>query len=171
MNREHGYTLIETLVTMVVVVILGASGLYGWQSWQQQQRLWQTACQVRDYLVLLRDDANWHNRDRVLSVDRSAEGWCLSVSGSTNDCSVSNAFTLQPLWPEVSLSAMTPGLGFYGLRNTAWRDISACKARRAAGILSFPTGGESACAAARRRHHVCKTSRFFAAGNADRDGY
>lgn len=49
MNREHGYTLIETLVTMVVVVILGASGLYGWQSWQRQQRLWQTACQVRDY--------------------------------------------------------------------------------------------------------------------------
>ncbi|PLM59410.1 prepilin-type cleavage/methylation domain-containing protein, partial [Klebsiella michiganensis] len=28
MNREHGYTLIETLLTMVVVVILGASGLY-----------------------------------------------------------------------------------------------------------------------------------------------
>lgn len=46
MNREHGYTLIETLLTMVVVVILGASGLYGWQSWQRQQRLWQTACQV-----------------------------------------------------------------------------------------------------------------------------
>lgn len=37
MNREHGYTLIETLLTMVVVVILGASGLYGWQSWQRQQ--------------------------------------------------------------------------------------------------------------------------------------
>ena len=36
MNREHGYTLIETLVTMVVVVILGASGLYGWQSRQRQ---------------------------------------------------------------------------------------------------------------------------------------
>ncbi|MGF7448848.1 prepilin-type N-terminal cleavage/methylation domain-containing protein, partial [Klebsiella michiganensis] len=32
MNREHGYTLIETLLTMVVVVILGASGQYGWQS-------------------------------------------------------------------------------------------------------------------------------------------
>lgn len=47
MNREHGYTLIETLLTMVVVVILGASELYGWQSWQRQQRLWQTACQVR----------------------------------------------------------------------------------------------------------------------------
>ena len=37
MNREHGYTLIETLVTMVVVVILGASGLYGWQSCQLAQ--------------------------------------------------------------------------------------------------------------------------------------
>ena len=120
MNREHGYTLIETLLTMVVVVILGASGLYGWQSWQRQQRLWQTACQVRDYLVLLRDDANWHNRDRVLSVGQSAEGWCLSASGAMADCRRRDAFTLQPLWQEVSLSAMTPGLGFYGLRNTAW---------------------------------------------------
>ena len=110
MNREHGYTLIETLVTMVVVVILGASGLYGWQSWQRQQRLWQTACQVR----------NWHNRDRVLSIGQGAAGWCLSASVPMADCSVRNAFTLQPLWPEVSLSAMTPGLGFYGLRNTAW---------------------------------------------------
>jgi prepilin peptidase dependent protein A len=114
MNREHGYTLIETLLTMVVVVILGASGLYGWQSWQRQQRsglygwqrqrqqrLWQTACQVRDYLVLLRDDANWHNRDRVLSVGQSAEGWCLSASGPMADCRLRDAFTLQPLWPEV----------------------------------------------------------------------
>lgn len=119
MDREHGYTLIETLVTMTLVVILGSSGLYGWRSWQQQQRLWQTACQVRDYLVLLRDDANWHNRDRVLNSGQSTAGWCLSANGTT-DCSVRSAFTLQPLWPEVSLSAMTPGLEFYGLRNTAW---------------------------------------------------
>ena len=120
MNRQRGYTLIETLITLTLVLILSAGGLYGWQSWQQQQRLWQTASQVRDYLVLLRDDANWHNRDRVLSVGQSAEGWCLSASVPMADCSVRNAFTLQPLWPEVSLSAMTPGLGFYGLRNTAW---------------------------------------------------
>ncbi|VUS36341.1 prepilin peptidase-dependent protein [Klebsiella spallanzanii] len=120
MNRELGYTLIETLVTMTLVVVLSASGLYGWQSWQQQQRLWQTACQVRDYLVLLRDDANWHNRDRVLNIGQSVEGWCLSAGDAMTDCSVRNAFTLQPMWPEVSLSAMTLGLGFYGLRNTAW---------------------------------------------------
>ena len=43
MNREQGYTLIETLIALTLVLILGASGLYGWRSWQQEQRLWQTA--------------------------------------------------------------------------------------------------------------------------------
>lgn len=108
MNREHGYTLIETLLTMVVVVILGASGLYGWQSWQRQQRLWQTACQVRDYLVLLRDDANWHNRDRVLSVGQSAEGWCLSASGPMADLS-----------PQGRFHAATAMAGGFAQRNDA----------------------------------------------------
>lgn len=120
MNREHGYTLTETLVALILVVILCASGLYGWHSWQRQQRLWQTACQVRDFLLLLRDDANWHNRNRLLNVGRSGEGWCLSATGSTADCCEKDVFTLYPLWPEVSLRVMTPGLGFYGLRNTAW---------------------------------------------------
>lgn len=50
MKKENGFTLIETLVAVSLVVILSASGLYGWSSWQGQQRLWQTASQVRDYL-------------------------------------------------------------------------------------------------------------------------
>ncbi len=93
MNREHGYTLMETLVTLTLMMILSVGGLYGWQRWQQQQRLWQTAVQVRDFLLFLRDDANAYNRDRVLRVGQDEVGWCLSV---------------------------TPGLGFYGLRSTAW---------------------------------------------------
>ncbi len=51
MNREHGYTLMETLVTLTLMMILSVGGLYGWQRWQQQQRLWQTAVQVRDFLL------------------------------------------------------------------------------------------------------------------------
>ncbi len=43
MNREHGYTLMETTVTLTLMMILSVGGLYGWQRWQQQQRLWQTA--------------------------------------------------------------------------------------------------------------------------------
>ena len=56
MNREHGYTLMETLVTLTLMMILSVGGLYGWQRWQQQQRLWQTAVQVRDFLLFLRYD-------------------------------------------------------------------------------------------------------------------
>ncbi len=74
MNREHGYTLMETLVTLTLMMILSVGGLYGWQRWQQQQRLWQTAVQVRDFLLFLRDDANAYNRDRVLRVGRGRSG-------------------------------------------------------------------------------------------------
>ncbi|WP_434670257.1 prepilin peptidase-dependent protein [Klebsiella sp. B345] len=120
MNRQRGYTLIETLITLALMLILSAGALYGWQSWQQQQRLWQTANQVRDYLVLLRDDANWHNRNRLLSVVQHADGWCLSAMEATANCTPATPFILLPRWPEVSLSHITPGLGFYGLRNSAW---------------------------------------------------
>lgn len=79
MNREHGYTLMETTVTLTLMMILSVGGLYGWQRWQQQQRLWQTAVRA-GFSALLRDDANAYNRDRVLRVGRRSglvpeRGW------------------------------------------------------------------------------------------------
>lgn len=119
MKREQGYTLIETIIVIAMIAILSAAGLYGWRSWQQQQRLWQTAIQVREFLVLLRDDANWHNRDHPVSVMRDADGWCLLSSGMQS-CAGGDPWTLRPAWPEVRLTDITPGLKFFGLRNTAW---------------------------------------------------
>lgn len=121
MKREQGYTLIEMLIALSLMVILSAGGLYGWQSWQQQQRLWQTAVQVRDYLVMLRNDANWHRRDRIPQMENSAQGWCLNaIRAGQAGCAVQSVYVLRPQWPEVALSEITPALGFYGLRNTAW---------------------------------------------------
>lgn len=73
MKTQRGYTLIETLVAMLILVMLSASGLYGWQYWQQSQRLWQTASQARDYLLYLREDANWHNRETATTVSVLSE--------------------------------------------------------------------------------------------------
>ncbi len=161
MNRQHGYTLIEMLVTMMLVVILSASGMYGWQRWQQQQRLWQVACQVRDYLVLLRDDANWHNRERVIRVGQSPASWCLSASGVEADCHAKTPFTLQPLWPGITLQHLTAGIGFYGLRNSAGPGISCCKARSGRGGSLFLTGGAYACAG-KERNYASSGAWFFA---------
>ncbi|HIH5775571.1 TPA: prepilin peptidase-dependent protein [Citrobacter werkmanii] len=121
MKKQQGYTLLETLIAMLIVAALGASGLYGWQYWQQQQRLWQTACQVRDYLLQLREDANWRNRDHVISVMRDGTSWCLvSSAASQGGCKPTSPLVFAPLWDDVGMAEITPSLAFFGLRNTAW---------------------------------------------------
>lgn len=119
MKKQRGFTLIETLVAIALVVILSATGLSGWQSWQHQQRLWQTAHQVRDYLVQLRNDANGYNRDHLIIAKQDGESWCLLTSKMA-DCQVRDRRVLNLRWPEVALAELTPSLGFYGLRDTAW---------------------------------------------------
>lgn len=119
MKSEHGFTLIETLVAIALIVILCSAGLTGWQRWQAQQRLWQTALQVRLYMERLRDDANWQNRSQSVYPVRERGRWCL-VNAAGQACAAEGRFVLQPVWPEVALVEVTPSLGFFGLRNTAW---------------------------------------------------
>jgi len=120
MNKELGYTLTETLLAVALMVILGATGSYGWQAWQQQQRLLQSVYQVRDFLLWLRADANAYRRSRTLRLQQQANTWCLVATSQDVEGCPSDTFVLRPWWPEVAVVEMTPTLGFYGLRNTAW---------------------------------------------------
>lgn len=119
MKRDAGFTLIETLIAVALIVMLSGMGISGWHRWQAQQRLWQTALQVRHFLERLREDANWHNRAQLVYKVQEGERWCLLNSPSPN-CAAAGSFTLRPAWPEVTLPEVTPSLGFFGLRNTAW---------------------------------------------------
>lgn len=121
MNKEHGYTLIETLVAITLVLILSATGLYGWRSWQQSQRLSQVASDLYHYLIYLRNDANWHNLDRHLRENTEGEQWCLVADDTLLfGCPSGNPLVFRPSWQEVKLHKITPKLAFYGLQNTAW---------------------------------------------------
>ncbi|ELQ6215872.1 prepilin peptidase-dependent protein [Cronobacter dublinensis] len=122
MNRkQQGYSFIEVMVVLVIVISMSAAGVYGWQRWQQQQRLWQTAQQTRDFLEQLREDANWRNVDHKLWLQRDPQGWCLGTQASGGQtCRKGTKNQFSPSWPEVDVSEMTPGLAFFGLRNTAW---------------------------------------------------
>lgn len=162
MKTQRGYTLIETLVAMLILVMLSASGLYGWQYWQQSQRLWQTASQARDYLLYLREDANWHNRDHSISVIREGTLWCLvsSVAGA-NTCHGSSPLVFVPRWPEVEMSDLTPSLAFFGLRNTAWAGhirFKKLNGRVVAG--GFAVGKTPALSARRNRRMPVKEQGF-----------
>ncbi|MEN4873019.1 prepilin peptidase-dependent protein [Kosakonia cowanii] len=119
MKKEDGFTLIETLVAVALIVILSAAGISGWQNWQAQQRLWQTALQARHFLERLREEANWHNQSQVVYSVREGEQWCL-LNAPAARCSAQQALVMRPAWPDVVLADVTPSLGFYGLRNTAW---------------------------------------------------
>lgn len=168
MKKQRGYTLIETLVAMLILVMLSASGLYGWQYWQQSQRLWQTASQARDYLLYLREDANWHNRDHSISVIREGASWCLvSAAAGANTCHGSSPLVFVPRWPEVEMSDLTPSLAFFGLRNTAWLDIFASKIQRASGGWWFRHGEGSGFVSKEKQKDAYKRARVFLAGSVD----
>lgn len=119
-NKQRGYSLMELIVVMAIVVGLSGSGLHGWQQWQQHQRLAQSSRLLVTWLQQQRDEANAFNRDRLISIIRDGERWCLSSDMPAQDaCRDGGRRVWQPRWPDIELAEMTAGLTFFGLRNTA----------------------------------------------------
>lgn len=111
----------EMMVVMVIVTALAGAGIYSWRDWKQQQQLREAALQVRDFLTFLREDANWHNRDHLLWIAKGDRRWCMGSRGKDQEtCESGSMWHIEPSFPDVQLTEVTPGLGFFGLRNTAW---------------------------------------------------
>ncbi|MBU4680657.1 prepilin peptidase-dependent protein [Cedecea davisae] len=122
MNRtQSGFSLVEMMVVMAIIAVLSAGGFHGWQQWQQRQHLWQTAQQLRHFLAHLRNDANWHNRTHLIKLEQNGESWNLTSSqrlaGRAED---DVRLQFSPEFKGISVEDISSGLGFYGVRNTAW---------------------------------------------------
>jgi len=121
MNKTiHGFSLIEMMIVMLVIAILSSGVIYGFQQWQHHQRLWQTTHQLSQFLHHLRHDANEFNRDHVLTLWQRHDQWCLTTQLYTDKpCVTTSQWQFIPRFKDVSISEITPGLGFYGVMNTA----------------------------------------------------
>jgi len=149
-TKQRGFSLIEMMVVMVIVAMLSAGGLFGWQQWQQQQRLRITTQQIRNLLEQLRSDANWHNRDHLISVKYAGKTWCLSSKlVEENQCHSDGRWRLSQYFSDVDITGITAGLGFYGLKNTAWPGHI---------TLQSPAGKWRVVLSAQGRIRVCEMS-------------
>lgn len=120
-KRERGFSLMEVMLVMMIVAALAVGGVQSWHGWQQKQRLWITVQQVRLLFEQLRSEANWKNRDNLLSLSRSGSRWYLGrLNPADKPYEGSSALQLAQPFAEVDIVDITPGLGFYGQRNTAW---------------------------------------------------
>ncbi|WP_300000390.1 prepilin peptidase-dependent protein [uncultured Cedecea sp.] len=121
MNKMiQGFSLIEMMVVMVMIAILSSGAIYGFQQWQHHQRLWQTAHQLSQFLRHLRSDANGLNRDHILTLWQQGDRWCLTTEQyADKPCITTSPRQFIPRFKDVLITEMTPGLGFYGVMNTA----------------------------------------------------
>lgn len=148
-RKQRGFSFMEVMLVMVIIVTLSASGIYGWQKWQQQQRLWITVQQVRHFLQQLRSDANWKNKDHLLRLTRPDTRWCLSSRlVADTPCESAARWQLAQPFADVEIVEITAGLGFYGIRNTAWPGHL---------ILRSPAGEWHIIISAWGRIRTCKT--------------
>lgn len=117
MQKKSGFTLIVLLVVMVIASAITLTAVSGWQYWQHRQRLNASATQLQHFLLLLRNEANWHNQQALLW-QQSGEKWCVGSGPSPSKCRAQRQVFVAP-WPEIRLVSLTEGMGFYGRRNVA----------------------------------------------------
>ncbi|WP_233148869.1 prepilin-type N-terminal cleavage/methylation domain-containing protein [Shimwellia pseudoproteus] len=118
---QQGYSLVELVIVMLIIMLTAAGG-HRWYQWQGRQQLRHSALALRDYLQQQRDRANGFNRDITIRQQQTSDGWCL-VAGTHREqtgCPAAAGAGYRPLAADITLVSLTPGLTFYGLRNTAW---------------------------------------------------
>lgn len=110
----------ELMIIMIIVAILSMGGISSWQKGYNHQKLWQTAQQLSHFLIMIRNQSWWNNRNYLLILQSNDDGWCISAQHQDKYCAKENPLQFLPRYKEVKVVEITRGLGFYGIHNTAW---------------------------------------------------
>lgn len=143
-----GFTLLEMVVVIALVAVLSMGSWQGWQRWQQLQQLNDSARQVQRLLIRIRTDAWWHNTDRSVWL-MSGDPWCMGSGTVVKNCDAPARLQLLAPWPDVSVSALTSEMRFYGRKNTA---------RPGSIVIVSPSGERRIIVSSRGRVRICPQS-------------
>lgn len=106
----RGYSQLELVMVLALLSLLAFGGLQGWQQWKQQQQLSLTAQQLQNFLLGVRQQAQWYQQGLRLWVIESSTDWCVLAS------EVPPAITNCPVFEELGWQAPFPAIRFRGMR-------------------------------------------------------
>lgn len=71
-NKEHGFSLIEILITLAIVAIVSTIAMFHFGDFGQKRRAWQTLETLQGQVAVLQEKAQYEARPLAIKIDKNA---------------------------------------------------------------------------------------------------